>query len=84
MQSQTLGPGPFTIPNSTADLIDARVAALVAARRARQARFEEETFDRHWWIVGLLMFALGLADGFGWWFIQMMVPHLDVLPRLLP
>jgi hypothetical protein len=64
----------------SADFIAARVEAILAARLRKHP---EGTLGPRWWIGGSIMFALGLADGLGWWIVSVTTHH-DILPRLLP
>jgi hypothetical protein len=78
--SPTGGSGAHTVPMLADDFIAARAAAIVAQKRAR---LHEPDLDRRWWQVGLGMFVLGVVNGLAWWILTM-IPHFDVLPRLLP
>jgi hypothetical protein len=57
-------PLPATL---SADVIAARVDAILAARPHKNP---EAAMGSSWWIGGAIMFVLGVADGFAWWFLQ--------------
>lgn len=50
------------------DFIADRVEAILAARLRKHP---EGILRPRWWMGGLIMFALGLADAFAWWWAAM-------------